>query len=164
MAWYASQNIDAQVCSGEDLELVQDAVEVEMSAYYAKMQAESRGISAPASGNNYATTTLSSQERQAKVLAAKQRSRCRSCGQMGHWARDPICPSRGGKFGSKGSGKKGEKPRMVYFTLKDEETEHSAQYMALSGVGPEEIQGLCSNFVKGSTTTSTGYFEYGIFG
>ena len=160
VAWYASQSIDAQVCSGDDLELVQDAVEVEMQAYYTKMQAESRGISAPASGNNYATTTMTSQERQAKVLAAKQRSRCRACGQIGHWARDPICPGRKGKgkvkgygkkggkgkfygkkgdgkdFGGKSSGKKGgEKPRVVYFSLRDQEPEQPAQFMALSGYG-----------------------------
>eukprot|EP00435_Cladocopium_sp_Y103_P043870 s7_g12.t1 len=85
IAWYASQSIDAQTCSAEDLEMMVDAVEVEISAYYNKMQAEQRGVSSPAGSTNYGGSTLSSQERQQKVLAAKQRSRCRACGQIGHW-------------------------------------------------------------------------------
>ena len=83
VAWYASQSIDAQTCSHEDLEMVIEAVEVEMAAYYTKVHAEQRGITSPASSSNYGGTTLSSPERQAKVLAAKQRSRCRSCGTDG---------------------------------------------------------------------------------
>jgi|OrbCmetagenome_4_1107370.scaffolds.fasta_scaffold45157_2 hypothetical protein len=136
--WYASQNIDAQTCAQEDLELVVDAVEVEISAYYNRMQAEHRGVTSPANNSNYAggSSTMSSQERQAKVPAAKQRSRCRACGQLGHWQRDPICPQRGrgkgfgkkgkgGKSGktkgdcgkSRGKGGKKEKPRVVYFAV-----------------------------------------------
>ena len=136
--WYASQNIDAQTCAQEDLELVVDAVEVEISAYYNRMQAEHRGVTSPANSSNYAggSSTMSSQERQAKVLAAKQRSHCRACGQLGHWQRDPICPQRGrgkgfgkkgkgGKFGkskgdhgkSRGKGGKKDKPRVVYFAV-----------------------------------------------
>eukprot|EP00435_Cladocopium_sp_Y103_P058019 s404_g20.t1 len=122
----------------EDVELVVDAVEVEISAYYNRMQAESRGVTSPANSSNYGggSTTMSSQERQAKVLAAKQRSHCRACGQLGHWQRDPICPQRGrGKgFGKKGKGWKSggkpkgdgkgrgkggkkDKPRVVYFAV-----------------------------------------------
>ena len=136
--WYASQSIDAQTCAQEDLELVVDAVEVEISAYYNRMQAEHRGVTSPANSSNYAggSSTMSSQERQAKVLAAKQRSHCRACGQLGHWQRDPICPQRGrgkgfgkkgkgGKFGkakgdygkSRGKGGKKDKPRVVYFAV-----------------------------------------------
>ena len=86
--WYASQNIDAQTCAQEDLELVVDAVEVEISAYYNRMQAEHRGVTSPANSSNYAggSSNMSSQERQAKVLAAKQRSHCRACGQFGQLA------------------------------------------------------------------------------
>ena len=160
VAWYASQSIDAQTCSHEDLEMVIEAVEVEMAAYYTKVHAEQRGITSPASSSNYGGTTLSSPERQAKVLAAKQRSRCRSCGQMGHWQRDPICPNNrrkgkgkgyGGKKGGKGKpGKKGDtkdggkggsnkghdKPRVVYFSIQDTvDVTNEESYMALEDAG-----------------------------
>ena len=139
VAWYAAQRIDSQTCSAEDLEMVIDAVEAAVVSYYTRWQSEQRGVTSPAGGSNY-STSMTPQERQSKVLAAKQRSRCRACGQMGHWARDPICPQRktkgkgkkggfkGGKAGvkqkgdgkssgksPKGSGKKGEKPRVVYW-------------------------------------------------
>ena len=147
VAWYATQNIDAQTCSLEDLEMVVEAVEVEIAAYYSRWQAEQRGVSIPASTTSYGTGNpqMTPQERQAKVMAAKQRSRCRACGQLGHWQRDPICPgptssstspTRKGKgkghgkkgkgkgkspFKGKGGSKKGDnKPRVVYFTLRDE--------------------------------------------
>eukprot|EP00435_Cladocopium_sp_Y103_P041571 s980_g11.t1 len=81
IAWYPSQNIDAQTCSAEDLDMPVDAGEVDVCAYYNKMQAEHRGVTSPAGSSNYGGATLSSQERQAKVLAAKQRSRSRGCGQ-----------------------------------------------------------------------------------
>ena len=63
------------------------------------------GVSMPSHGNPYGGVTMPQHDRQAKVMAAKQRSRCRSCGQMGHWQRDPICPNRG-KGKSKGHGKR----------------------------------------------------------
>ena len=63
IAWYSSQNIDTQTCSPEDLEMLVDAVEVEISAYYNRMQAEQRGVSTPAGTSNYGGLTLSSQER-----------------------------------------------------------------------------------------------------
>ena len=104
IAWYSTQQVDAQTCSAEDLEMVIEAVEVEVAAYYSKMNAENRGVSTPSTGNPYGGVSMPAHDRQAKVMAAKQRSRCRSCGQMGHWQRDPICPNRG--KGSKGRGKR----------------------------------------------------------
>ena len=37
---------------------------------------------------------MSAAEKQAKVMAAKQRSTCRASGQQGHWERDLVCPKR----------------------------------------------------------------------
>eukprot|EP00435_Cladocopium_sp_Y103_P032430 s1165_g8.t1 len=166
IAWYSSQNIDAQTCSAEDLDMLVDAVEVEISAYYNKMQAEHRGVTSPAGSSNYGGSTLSSQERQAKVLAAKQRARCRACGQVGHWQRDPVCPHRKGRGkgagkkgkwknpGKKGDGKdskgnspkgnanKGFKPRAVYFSVRDDSGEDGLGYMVIksgSSDGPETL-------------------------
>ena len=156
VAWYAQQSIDSQTCSAEDLEMVIDAVEAEVVSYYTKWQSEQRGVSSPAGGTNYGTS-MSVADRQAKVLAAKQRSRCRACGQVGHWQRDPICPKRnvkgkgkkggfkgkpggknkgdgkgGGKSPKGGSGKKGgDKPRIVYFSIAEHANEKAESYMAL---------------------------------
>lgn len=164
IAWYSTQNVDSQTCSPEDLEMVIEAVEVELAAYYSRMNAEQRGVSMPSHGNPYGGVTMPQHDRQAKVMAAKQRSRCRSCGQMGHWQRDPICPNRGkgkskghgkrfggskskfggkkgdnyGKDGSPKGGKspsKGDKPRVVYFALNDADESGGAGYMAYRGSG-----------------------------
>lgn len=165
VSWYASQSIDAQTCSTADLEHIVDAVESEMTAYYTRVQAEQRGLSMPAGPSPYSgssTIGTNIQERQARVLAAKQRSRCRACGQLGHWQRDPVCPRRGqskggGKKGSKSKtggkprgkegkgktkGKKGSDPksRVVYFSLRcdEEEGSEATGYMALKGAGAGE--------------------------
>ena len=45
VAWFSDQQIDAQVCSAEDLDMVIDAVETEISVYYTRMQSEQRGVS-----------------------------------------------------------------------------------------------------------------------
>ena len=117
--------------------------EVEMSAYN-RMQAEQRGVT------THGGSTLSSQERQSKVLAAEQRSRCQACGQVGHWQR------RGKGFGKKGtwegsgrkgdgknskgnspkgspkgSPKKGANLRTVYFSVRDETDDDKVGYMVI---------------------------------
>ena len=169
VCWYAEQGISAQTCCDEDLNLIVDAVEAEQLAYYAKGQAKGRGLSFSAGGSSpyQLQNQMSPQERQSKVLAAKQRSRCRACNQMGHWKDDPICPrnkGRGkgkmmhtkGKFKDKGRGKKSggsghssgqssspNKSRTVYFTVRDEtsgEDENKVSYMALHGQLNEEDQ------------------------
>ena len=145
VAWYADQGIHAQTCSAEDLELIYDTVEHETAAFYSRQQAAHRGYSVPASNTLYqSNNNQTPQERQAKVLAAKQRTRCRACGQQGHWQRDWICPKRKGGFKGKGKNKdkgkvqsKGKndgksspsstrstsgspsKPRVVYFSVRD---------------------------------------------
>ena len=154
VCWYSEQGILPQTCAEEDLEMVYNAVEAEHLAYYAKGLAHRRGVSMPA-GASYQTTNLTPQERQARVLAAKQRSRCKACGQMGHWRNDAICPKRKYKGKSKGGqkdGGKGKNPsktkskppsppkqRTVYFTVKDEvETDHC--YMALSAEDQRRLE------------------------
>ena len=94
VCWYAEQGISAQTCSQEDLDMVIDAVEAEQMAYFTKGQAHRRGLSVPASSSYQLSTGMSPTDRQSKVLAAKQRSRCRACNQMGHWKDDPICPKK----------------------------------------------------------------------
>ena len=144
-----------------------EAVEIEVAAYYTKSHAEARGLSTPA-GRSYESSSLTPQERQARVLSAKQRSRCRACGQIGHWQRDPICPKargkgvggskakgkgkggfRKGKDGKSGGGKKGKshsesppKSRVVYFSVGAETLPHSTSFMALGNGadGPGEEQ------------------------
>ena len=149
VAWYADQGIHAQTCSAEDLELIYDTVEHETAAFYSRQQAAHRGYSVPASNSLYqSNNNQTPQERQAKVLAAKQRTRCRACGQQGHWQRDWICPKRKGGFKGKGKNKdkgkvqsKGKndgksspsstrstsgspsKPRVVYFSVRDSHQE-----------------------------------------
>ena len=149
VAWYADQGIHAQTCSAEDLELIYDTVEHETAAFYSRQQAAHRGYSVPASNSMYqSNNNQTPQERQAKVLAAKQRTRCRACGQQGHWQRDWICPKRKGGFKGKGKNKdkgkvqsKGKqdgksspsstrstsgspsKPRVVYFSVRDSHQE-----------------------------------------
>ena len=169
VCWYAEQGISAQTCCDEDLNLIVDAVEAEQLAYYAKGQAKGRGLSFSAGGSSpyQLQGQMSPQEKQAKVLAAKQRSRRRACNQMGHWKDDPVCPrnkGRGkgkmvhakGKFKDKGRGKKSggsghssghssspAKSRTVYFTVRDEtsvEDETKVSYMALHGQLSEEDQ------------------------
>lgn len=155
IAWYAGQ-VDPQTCSQEDLDMMVEAVEIEVAAYYTKSHAEARGLSTPA-GRSYESSSMTPQERQARVLSAKQRSRCRACGQIGHWQRDPICPKARGKgsggFKSKGKGKGGfrkggkdggkngkkgkshsdspPKSRVVYFSVGAEALPHSTSFMAL---------------------------------
>ena len=52
---------------------------------------------------------LSTEERQKALAEEKKRSRCGSCGRLGHWAGDADCPngSRSGPY-RKGYGKKGK--------------------------------------------------------
>ncbi len=157
VAWYAEQGIHSQTCSPEDMELIYDTVEYEAAAYFTRQQASQRGYTVPASGGSYAPSSTSTpQERQARVLAAKQRTRCRACGQVGHWQRDWVCPARKGKGkgfkGAKGKGKKGSKkgnsdgkssasstggsspgskPRVVYFSLRDDQSDGGFAGMVL---------------------------------
>lgn len=143
VCWFAEQGVNAQTCSSEDISMVYDAVDAEISAYYARGQVNQRGFSAPVNSSNYVPSgNLSPQDRQAKVLAAKQRTRCRACGQQGHWQNDAICPKRRskgskgwkgkGKNKGKGYSKKGSdkgsdggnspKPRVVYFSVGETES------------------------------------------
>lgn len=106
VAWYAEQGIHTQTCSPEDMALIYDTVEYEAAANYTRQQASQRGYTVPAGGGNYSPSSTSTpQERQSRVLAAKQKTRCRACGQVGHWQRDWVCPKRKGK----GKGFKGAK-------------------------------------------------------
>ena len=167
VAWYSEQGIHTQTCSAEDLELIYDTVETEAAAYFTRQQAAQRGHSVPAGHNPYQTNApVSDQEKQARVLAAKQRSRCRACGQQGHWQRDWICPKRKGGFKGKSKGFKGKKggfkskgdgksggssngssptgkPRIVYFSLRDEDEGDGSGFagMVLRGepTGPEPL-------------------------
>ena len=170
VAWYTEQGIHPQTCSAEDLELIYDTVETEAAAYFTRQQAAQRGHSVPASSSPFQVSSpATDQEKQARVLAAKQRSRCRACGQVGHWQRDWICPKRKGghKGKSKGfKGKKGKggskhkgdsksaggssngsspagKPRVVYFSLRDDDVDDDGGFagMALRGepLGPEPL-------------------------
>lgn len=170
VAWYTEQGIHPQTCSAEDLELIYDTVETEAAAYFTRQQAAQRGHSVPASSSPFQVSSpATDQEKQARVLAAKQRSRCRACGQVGHWQRDWICPKRKGghKGKSKGfKGKKGKggskhkgdsksaggssngsspagKPRVVYFSLRDDDVDDDVGFagMALRGepLGPEPL-------------------------
>lgn len=149
VCWFSEQGINAQTCSSEDLNMIYDAVDAELTAFYARGQISQRGYSAPASGGSYAPSgTMTPADRQARVLAAKQRTKCRACGQQGHWQHDAICPKRSsskgykgwskGKSKGKGSGKHGKKggdkqggdqakPRVVYFSIGElgHETEES---------------------------------------
>ena len=125
--------------------MIYDAVDAELTAFYARGQISQRGYSAPAGGGGYAPSgTMTPADRQARVLAAKQRTKCRACGQQGHWQHDAICPKRSSSKGFKGwskgnskgkghgkSGKKGgdkqggdqTKPRVVYFSIGEHEGE-----------------------------------------
>ena len=150
---YSEMGILPQTCAEEDLEMIYNAVEVEHMAFYAKGQPHRRGVNVPA-GASYQTSNLTPQERQARVLAAKQRSRCKACGQVGHWRNDAICPKRkykgkgkgGFKDGSKGKNKTKSKPtsppkqRTVYFTVKDEVGDESPSYMALSAEDQRRLE------------------------
>ena len=164
ICWFAEQGVNAQTCSTEDMSMVYDAVDAEISAYYARGQVSQRGFSAPVGTSNYVPTgNLSPQDRQAKVLAAKQRTTCRACGQQGHWQNDAICPRRRSK-GSKGwkgkgkskgkgfGGKKGRdkgsdggnspKPRVVYFSVGEAESkDENYAGMAIQEGDPGEVHG-----------------------
>ena len=164
VAWFADQGIHTQTCGMEDLEVIYDTVETEAAAYFARQQAAQRGYSIPAQNNYQSSSNSTPQERQARVLAAKQRTRCRACGQQGHWQRDWICPKRrskgkgkggkdkgkaaqkgkynsggdsptkspGGSTKSPGGSSNGGKPRVVYFSVKnDRETGEKFAGMAL---------------------------------
>ena len=171
VSWYADQGLHAQTCSPEDLELIYDTVESESLAFFARQQAASRGHTVPAGNRAYQGGQGTPQERQSRVLAAKQRTRCRACGQQGHWQRDWICPKRrqGKGFGKskgfgKGKTKKGTsktkaddkpsggssggssptgKPRVVYFSVRNEETEQPFAGMTMRGepYGPVPLDG-----------------------
>ena len=76
---------------------------------------------------------MTPEQRAQKVTAVKNRTRCRECGQIGHWKGDSACPkAKGGgstapsgkgqhksKGKSKGSGKPGGK-RFGGFAVRDE--------------------------------------------
>ena len=47
VCWFAEQGVNAQTCSSEDISMVYDAVDAEISAYYARGQVNQRGFSAP---------------------------------------------------------------------------------------------------------------------
>ena len=156
VAWYAEQGIHTQTCSPEDMELIYDTVEYEAAAYYTRQQASQKGYTVPAGGGNYSPSSTSTpQERQSRVLAAKQRTRCRACGQVGHWQRDWVCPKRKGKgkgfkgegkdknggkkgkpdskssAGSTGGSSPGGKPRVVYFSLREDHKDDGFAGMVL---------------------------------
>ena len=125
ICWFVEQGVHPQTCSPEDLDMMYDAVEAETTAYFVRDNAQKRGFTAPASSNMYQSqSSLSPEERQAKVMAAKQRSRCRACGQQGHWKHDPVCPKR--RFTSKGKGldstKEKAKERAKDFDVQKEES------------------------------------------
>ena len=164
--------------------MIYEAVEAETTAFFVRDHAQKRGFTAPASSNMYQNQgSLSQEERQAKVMAAKERSRCRACGQQGHWKHDPVCPKRRmtkgkgkGGFGKGKSKNKGKgfrkfeggkpgagtssqnssggsspaKPRVVYFSVRDELDE------------AEDKERFCGMVVKhesGSDPRAEGYAE-----
>ena len=81
--------------------------------------------------------SLSLEEKRQHIQALKSKSSCRQCGQVGHWANDPICPkgSREGKgkgssasttstastAGNSSHKSKGSEPkqRTVYFAINE---------------------------------------------
>ena len=104
VAWFVEQGIHPQTCGADDLEMLYDTVEAEAVAFYSRQMASNRGYSVPVINNYQPSGTSTLQEKQARVLAAKQRTRCRACGQQGHWQRDWICPKRKSKGSFKGKG------------------------------------------------------------
>ena len=159
ICWFVDEGIDPAACSKEDLEMIPESVEAESFAFYTRSSAKNNGFSTPGGGSNYrgGGNGMTPQEKQAKVMAAKQRSTCRACGQQGHWERDAICPKRKGKNkgkgkfkgfkgGSKNKGKKGNdkgssepKPRVVYFSVNDEGADEDLE---LGGQGNVAFMGV----------------------
>ena len=69
-------------------------------------------------GSNTNPQGQSGPERQKELQAAKATSSCRACGEVGHWARDPICP----KFGQRREERKPAQVNMVNQVLEVEKS------------------------------------------
>ena len=48
--------------------------------------------SPPTSSENPQVASMTSTERPSGLLKAKAKSKCKKCGQLGHWQSDPTCP------------------------------------------------------------------------
>ena len=85
----------------EAIEHAADILQAESEAYHAQLHAQSPGhygFWSKGHGRQFQVQgSLSVEEKRQRVQALKLKSSCRQCGQVGHWANDPIWPKGFGK-------------------------------------------------------------------
>ncbi|CAE7746374.1 unnamed protein product, partial [Symbiodinium necroappetens] len=137
-----------------------DVIQAEEEAFWSRKGASSKGHAPMKPPPFEISGTFSMDEKKAKLLQLKARTTCRKCGNVGHWSGDAQCPlnkgkgktknpragapssslsstgwagrghppGRGTSHAGRGSGK--DKPRTVYFSIKEGGNEAQHGYLA----------------------------------
>eukprot|EP00435_Cladocopium_sp_Y103_P045024 s7_g12.t2 len=127
IAWYASQSIDAQTCSAEDLEMMVDAVEVLRTTVDRRCQARNDSRRSWQQSSDHAAEPVA---RSVIGRCPNRKGRGKGFGKKGKW-KGPG--KKGGGKDQKGSSPKGKgfKPRAVYFSVRDDAEDDKYGYMVL---------------------------------
>ena len=138
----------------EAAEYAADIIQAEYEAYFLRNKAKgqglagfSKGAGAGKGGTYNVSGQLTLEERKQRIQSLKQKTRCRRCGQLGHWAGDGSCPkgkSKGGRGKGSGSslggkdkdgskGKSKDRPRQVYFSVNEYAGDYDNEAIEIEG-------------------------------
>lgn len=80
----------------DDCGQMAEAAQAETYAYFTRKQFKGKGVSTSARVHNYKPprNEIKWDTRKKRVEDAKKKSRCRDCGEIGHWSGDPQCKKK----------------------------------------------------------------------
>ena len=89
--------LDPDYVTEEEADNLQDAMICEVCAFSSHESARKSGVDVGRNIHQYRPRTgeLSLEERRRNVHQIEKKSRCRDCGQIGHWSGDSTCKKRG---------------------------------------------------------------------
>ena len=161
LAYLMDQGLDPDDREAGDF--AADVIQAEEEAYWSRKGAHSKGHAPMKPPPFEVSGSFTMDEKKARLLSLKARTSCRKCGAVGHWSGDAQCPlNRGkGKFGKSGggapsssssgfgrgrapgrgtqhSGRGGgkDKPRTVYFSIREPDAGDPKGFLALRSPDP----------------------------